>query len=136
VKWWLVAGGSGAVAILIDQGSKSLASATVINSGISFGLGQSLGINSNTLLTFFLPVVIIIIFCLFRTFWLKYPFVAGFFTGAAASNWIDRVVYGGVRDWLPVPFFHLQNNLADWIITVTLGGVLLLHIYDKHRSSL
>lgn len=32
------------------------------------------------------------------------------------SNLIDRLTWGGVRDWLPIPMTSLHNNLADWLI--------------------
>lgn len=40
----------------------------------------------------------------------------GLFIGGAVSNIIDRIYFGGVRDWFPIPFVGLRNNLADWAI--------------------
>lgn len=42
----------------------------------------------------------------------------GLLIGGAAANILDRILYGGVRDWLPVPWLPLENNLADWFILI------------------
>lgn len=37
--------------------------------------------------------------------------------GGGLSNWLDRWLYGGVRDWLVIPGTALKNNLADYALT-------------------
>lgn len=53
----------------------------------------------------------------------------------AISNLIDRIVWGGVVDWLPIPFLGLKNNLADWAIFIGVWLVILKEIC-KYRSFL
>lgn len=59
----------------------------------------------------------------------KYPIILGLFQGGAVSNVLDRLVYGGVRDWLAVPILGLRNNFADWAIVIALVwyGIMELH---------
>lgn len=52
--------------------------------------------------------------------------------GGAISNLLDRIIWGGVRDWLPIPFTALSNNLADWAIAV--GVVLLLFSQLRYHT--
>lgn len=47
------------------------------------------------------------------------------------SNLLDRLVYGGVRDWLTVPVLGLKNNLADWAIV---GAIVWYGIMLKRLS--
>ena len=60
----------------------------------------------------------------------KYPIVRGLFLGGAMSNIMDRLVIGGVRDWLPVPVLGLRNNLADWAIV----GALIIFLIGEVRK--
>lgn len=101
--------------LLLDQGTKYLSHEIVLNTGISFGLFPS------GLLTVALVVVLIGIALKFgRQFMTVSTLATGLFFGASCSNILDRVLYGGVRDFLPVPFFDIRNNLADWVIILTL----------------
>lgn len=95
-KWW--ARGQGSV---------------VINQGVSFGLGDRGEVWVFVLLT---CVVLVSLFFLFKEIWLKNLWVFGGLSGAAISNVIDRLWWGGVQDFLPVPVLNVQNNLADWVI--------------------
>ncbi|HCC84855.1 MAG TPA: hypothetical protein DEP87_04195 [Candidatus Pacebacteria bacterium] len=42
----------------------------------------------------------------------------GLIWGGGMSNWLDRWLMSGVRDWLVIPGTPLKNNLADWAITL------------------
>lgn len=33
-------------------------------------------------------------------------------------NWIDRLIFGGVRDYWWIPGLSVYNNLADWLIAL------------------
>lgn len=46
----------------------------------------------------------------------------------AIANLIDRIVWGGVLDWWPVPFIGLKNNLADWTIFVGASLIVIKEI--------
>lgn len=43
--------------------------------------------------------------------------------GGAISNLLERIFFGYVIDWIPVPFFDLQYNLAD--VEISLGALLV-----------
>lgn len=115
--------------VLLDQTTKfyaeTLGFQTTINPGVSFG---------------FFPVHRIFLFafviCVLGYMWEKMSTL--FFSlvlGGTVSNIIDRIIFGGVRDWLPIPFFNLKNNIADWIIflAVFLSVVQLANWKDEKR---
>ena len=43
--------------------------------------------------------------------------------GGAVSNLLERIFLGYVIDWIPVPFFDLQYNLAD--VAISLGALIV-----------
>ena len=43
--------------------------------------------------------------------------------GGALSNLLERIFLGYVIDWIPVPFFDLQYNLAD--VEIGLGALIV-----------
>jgi lipoprotein signal peptidase len=49
---------------------------------------------------------------------------------------LDRLINGGVRDWLVVPVLGLRNNLADWAIIIAIAwyGIIELH-HERTRSN-
>jgi len=55
--------------------------------------------------------------------------------GGGVSNVLDRLAFGAVRDWLPLPLLGLSNNLADWAITAGLAAVVWRALV-RRRSSL
>lgn len=111
--------------VLVDQVSKFWASEngwTTINSGVSFGLGAALANWS-----LILGLLVIIMLCLIEARRTLKPWVRWGLCGIAAggvSNVIDRILHGGVLDWMPVPFLPLTNNLADYVITVSVLLIL------------
>jgi lipoprotein signal peptidase len=119
--------------LLVDQGSKWWARGAglvSVNRGVSFGVGEGVGRVFFSLISF---MVLVALFRLFQTIWKKYFWMFGFLSGAAISNVVDRWVWGGVQDFLPIPLTHLQNNLADWVIFLSLVAVLLLHSIQIKR---
>jgi lipoprotein signal peptidase len=113
-------------ALIADQVSKYVASiyGTIsINPGISFGLVPGI----------FLTFALVVFFIMFYEWscprWQKpYPILTGLLLGGAMSNIVDRLVLSGVRDFLPLPFVGIQNNLADWFIVVSLVIITLREI--------
>jgi lipoprotein signal peptidase len=117
-----LAAAAGLVAFL-DQGSKwaiqSLSPSTVqLNAGISFGWFVT---DQRVLFSLLLLGFTAVFLLLLRQSWGKQPILAGVFLGGVLSNLADRVFWGGVRDWLPIPFTLLRNNLADWCIFLILA---------------
>lgn len=115
------------ILIFIDQLTKFYffkSNQSVLNVGISFGLGveysQRFWTILLTVLVFFLAMILV------KSNWPFWPlFLAG-----AVSNLLDRLFLGGVRDFLPLPFTNLYNNLADYYITVA----ILLYAYKNFIS--
>lgn len=121
--------------LLADQLSKWWASTRPgwlsLNYGVAFGWGESLGGWTVVGVT-----IVVIVWLLLqperRWFWQL--LLAG-----AVSNLIDRVWWGGVRDWLPVPWLSrlpwlglgLKNNLADWLIVIGVVGWVIIESRDQ-----
>lgn len=119
----IIAGFVFVILILVDQVSKYWANSNeliTINRGIAFGLLDNLP---------FSVLIVLLIVVLAVGLWAWHQYVpdanwAGvLFFGGAVSNVLDRVMIGGVRDWLPTPILATKNNLADWYIT---AGVVVL----------
>lgn len=117
----------------------SLLTNSPLNQGALFSLGNNFGIKANT---FFIVIsCLAILGILAWAFWpnLKrpaiYTFTLGFVLAGAIGNCFDRIVYGGVRDWIWVyyrrgpddyPFNWPVFNLADCFLV---GGAILLIIH-------
>lgn len=128
-NWWMFCG-----LVLLDQVSKAWASrqnTVVFNPGISFGIFAELP-------SFILTGVILGLAVAAGWWWYKnwsdFHLATTLFWSGAVSNLFDRVIWGAVRDWLPLPLplqLASKNNLADWFITF---GVVLL-VYQLVRTS-
>lgn len=67
----------------------------------------------------------------------QYPHLVTVLCLAGVSNLIDRGVYGGVVDYIPVPGINIHNNLADWLIFVSiclLTGEFIFHQIVKAKT--
>jgi signal peptidase II len=122
--------GSFWVVILVDQLSKFIAQKyyfTLINKGISFSFFDTSG-------DIWLGVGPVFLLLLGWGILTARPLgaAAGLVLGGGLSNWVDRLMWGGVRDWLPLPLpgIELRNNIADWAIT---AGILIL-IYHEWQG--
>ena len=96
----------------IDQVSKFWAEGegmVTLNRGLSWGWGEQY---SGLLLTFGLLILMITLYISLYSLWSKNMLLTGFFFGGGVSNIIDRVLWGGVRDWWQVPLVGVKNNLA------------------------
>ncbi len=123
--------------ILIDQASKfflsGLFGTAFTNQGISFGLFASY----DKIIVLVIVVALIIVLKSSQQLLNQHPVLMGLFVGGGVSNLIDRLLFGAVRDWMPLAFFGLHNNLADWAIAVSVVGVFLLlsrGILIKYRN--
>lgn len=121
--------------IFLDQLTKYLATragAVHLNQGISLGLADT---NHQALLSLVIISIMVILWLWRKELWKKYPVIAGFLFGGSISNVLDRILFAGVRDWLPVPGFNLTNNIADWSITLSLAAILLLEIQASQSNN-
>lgn len=119
------------VMIFLDQFSKWLIQdelEMVVNPGVS---GGWLVQDSSSLLVWGSLIMLLFLWYLLFSVWQKYPFLSGIFFGAALSNIIDRILFGGVRDWLVIPVWGWKNNLADYGLTLMVGMIIYLEILKK-----
>lgn len=86
------------------------------NPGISFGLLPQL---ESWWIIVAVAVLIVLIVWGWST-WQNIPAAVGLLIGGAAANVVDRLATGAVRDWLPIPFAGVYNNIADWAIFFSL----------------
>jgi lipoprotein signal peptidase len=100
-KWWLGQNGDGVV---------------VINSSLAGGLGE---VQAGVLLGVWVGLL-----GLYIKKKVTSPFMVLILAGGL-SNIIDRFVWGGVQDWLPLPMTDLTNNLADWMIGIGILGLVV-----------
>lgn len=117
----------------------SLLSNSPLNKGALFSLGNKFGIGANTFFIIISTVAILGIIV-----WSLWPHVKrssiytitlGFILAGAMGNCFDRIVYGGVRDWIyvyykrgdgDVPFSWPVFNFADCFLV---GGAILLVLH-------
>lgn len=114
--------------IVLDQFSKFIAGKfglIEVNCGFSFGIACT---SFSFLLHVFSLIGIVIFFGVLLS---RLSGVEAAFLGAACSNLIDRVVFGGVRDW--IVFGPIQNNLADWILV--LSGIFICIVQSQHGTN-
>ena len=120
--------------VVIDQFTKGVVSANgwymVINKGVSFGWRPA-----GEWLTITLVVLVGVLSAVSFRYWRRAPLVAGLFLGGVTANLLDRISYGGVRDWLPIPWTGLYNNLADWAIAVAVVLLLYQSFIGKNADS-
>jgi len=117
----------------------SLLTNSPLNKGALFSLGNNFGIKANT---FFITISSLAIIGIFGWALMPnikkpaiYTITLGFILSGALGNCYDRIVYGGVRDWIWVyyrrgpnhyPFNWPVFNIADCFL---IGGAILLILH-------
>jgi lipoprotein signal peptidase len=105
------------------------------NQGISFGWFD--GLPREATMVLIVLITMLLVFLLRRALrdaWEAYPYLVILFGAGGTSNLLDRLLFGGVRDWLLIPYTGVYNNLADWYIFVAIVGLLLVELRDSTRS--
>lgn len=109
---------------VVDRLTKAIAlekSFAIVNKGVSFGFIISREVFN---LYFCLFLILSAVFLLLYSKNLN-RFFLGLIIVGGISNLIDRVFYGGVVDFIKIPFLGFQNNLADFAI---MAGIILLAV--------
>ena len=117
----------------------SLLTNTPVNKGALFSLGNKFVIQANTFFLTVSSLAILGITC--WAFWPNvkrsaiYTVTLGFILAGAIGNFHDRLIYGGVRDWIWVYYRRADNdypfnwpvfNIADCFLV---GGAILLVLH-------
>jgi len=111
--------------LVLDQGTKHLFGGQ-LNTGISFSLFQFSPI-------FLVATQLVFLVCVARL--MRNDLCAGLILGGGISNTLDRIFFGGVRDWMTLPILGLQNNLADWAIVGGLVCAVIVQYRDDVAST-
>jgi len=106
----------------------------VINKGIAFGLFKEY----NYLLTYLIPIFILFLLYVIKKDTrktLSSKIAYGLILGGAFSNFYDRLIYGGVIDYIDLKIWPVFN-LSDSAITVGVGILLLKLIKERYGKNL
>lgn len=117
--------------LIIDQVTKLWAHTvgkSVLNTGISLGWFEQV---PGSMMTLTILLVAIGVAWWGRKVWLRHQIITAIFWGGVVSNILDRILLGGVTDWLAVPLIPFKNNLAD--VAIGLGIILLLGSMIEER---
>ena len=99
------------------------------NSGAAFGsLRDSPALLLNLEIAMNIIVLLMLIFGKMRT---GTRIGLSMMLGGAVSNLVERIVWGHVIDWIPVPFLPLKFNLSDAFIG--LGAVIVFMMLNSPR---
>lgn len=121
-------------ALLLDQTTKLLAAnygEVVFNQGMALSWGEQLPAG---LITLVLIILAVVLGAWFYREWRRYPVIAGLFWAGVISNLLDRVMFGRVSDWLPLPGVNLKNNLADIYLSLALFSLLIMELKRKYAD--
>jgi lipoprotein signal peptidase len=109
--------------LLLDQLSKYFAQSqgwVIINPGISFGVGETwpTAVKGMALGMVILGMGWLTYLQLQRQQTRYFSCGMSLFWSGVIGNLLDRIMVGGVRDWLPLPLTSLHNNVADYAIFI------------------
>lgn len=124
------------VTLAADQVSKWVAAEVGMRVDINPGVSFRLFAGASPAVLMFLAVMTIVVLAVgLRDIWQKHPAAAGLFFGGAVSNLLDRVWFGGVRDWLPLPLTGIHNNLADYAVVLSLLFVAYQLVFNSSYTA-
>lgn len=137
-KQFLFAGKVGLVAIgvcLLDFATKAMAAhngwMAWLNNGISFGIWPE-----QSSWWSFVTIIVLMMFVVWGwPAWSKNAIFLGLLVGGGLANAIDRIMTGAVRDWLPIPFTGMYNNLADYAIFIALCWFIAHFTHQQKKLS-
>lgn len=126
--------------VLIDQVVKYLASVrgqVIINQGLALALFPQTSF-FGALFFFVLGISLFLIFFSQLQIVKKKPKLATFLSvtilAGAVSNFLDKIIFTGVRDCWVLPVFKLQNNLADYYIVAGIAMLIITEFWLNHST--
>ena len=119
--------------LLLDQISKfwvMFYEQVTINNGVSWGWLDDVSV---FILVGVQVLMLGVLIKYFYSIWVKHPLLSGLFLGSSFSNMIDRILFGGVRDWMMIPILKVENNAADFLIVGSLA-LLAIQIVKENNN--
>lgn len=120
--------------LVLDQSTKLLAPIYFevdLNAGVAFGWLNQVPGGVVTALLIFLAMGIAY---WLRKEWQRHPVIAGLFWAGVVSNLLDRILLGGVSDWISLPYLELKNNLADFYLSIALILLFIEKFKARHEN--
>lgn len=108
----------GGLVILLDQVSKVIFVSKAVNTGGAFGIGKDWAWISLSLI-----VLVVLGWVLAKSERVMERYGLVIILASGLSNLIDRVILGGVRDFIYWPVLNVYGNVADLLLTV---GVIVV----------
>ena len=126
-----------AVLFILDRVSKILllkyfSGIVSVNQGFAFGIGSNDSGGTISSLIVVIALISISIYFLVSGYEMLLPFAT--MLSGAVSNFIDRIIYGGVVDFINMKFWP-TFNLADSFITIGVIWILLDLLFRKPKSA-
>lgn len=97
---------------------------TVVNEGVSFGI-DFYGVE---LISGIFLILLMVIWWRKKAAWGILLMVLGGFL-----NVLERIVYGGVKDYWKIPFTSLYNNINDYLIALGVIQLIWYIIWKKRQ---
>lgn len=109
----------------------------VWNKGVAFGFMGGDPQFFSTLLLIAIPIILIFLFILVQRADIKNKIAFGMIFGGGLGNWIDRMTFGAVLDFIDIHLgkFHWPAfNIADAGISLGLIFLMVSHVFKGHRK--
>ena len=107
----------------------------VVNTGVSFGLFNSLPFRQIILSIITLIILIYISYLLYKEDNIRYIVIYSLIIAGGIGNLFDRIFYGGVYDFID---FHIGKyhwpafNIADSVICIAICLVVYFDLFEKY----
>lgn len=116
------------VVILLDQITKSIFMPAAYNTAGVFGLGHQIPWVALTIL----------LLCALIVWWSHAADqteknILMVIIASGLSNFYDRIIFGGVRDFIWWPVINVYGNVADLVLTIAVVLFLIKSIWHRHK---
>ena len=113
---------------VLDSSLKSLSNSIILNSGISFGFTSGLNVNALWVLVY----LVITGLSIWRARQSRLARTSLILVLLAASNFVDRLLFGGVRDYIELS--GVVFNLSDVAVNIFLLQVCLYFANEAYTK--